>query len=276
MLEQLCARLSARALATNELTTTLTLEVTEDRDIRSSGHPVAPPSNQVTGSPDDQITRSLRLPVPMLDPKVFLKLLQLDLQTHPPGAPVWKVSIEAQPAEPRRTQDGLFQPSAPEPERLEVTLARIQSAVDGRPSLESNNVVADQPCAADSIRAGIAEILDTHRPDAFRIKRFSLPSTVDHRMPATGSQRPATAVTALRLFRPPVAALVVVRAGKPARVECESILGEITWAAGPWKSSGEWWNEKPWAREEWDVCVGAACYRIYRDARGWFVEGTYD
>ena len=210
----------------------------------------------------------------MLDPKVFLKLLQLDLQAHPPGAPVVKVSIAAQPAEPRRTQNGLFQPSAPEAERLEVTLARIQSMVDGQRSTDEEQ------------RVGSAEMLDTHRPDAFRINRFATvgPAALS-RAEAKMSRVPHpdrcwkggnVPVIALRLMRPPISAKVVVRTGKPVRVECEPVQGEIAWAAGPWKASGGWWSEKPWVREEWDVCVGAACYRIYRDAKGWFVEGTYD
>ncbi|MFI5087059.1 MAG: hypothetical protein ACHP7I_01590 [Terriglobales bacterium] len=83
------------------------------------------------------MTRCLRLPVPMLDAKVFLKLLQLDLQAHPPQAPVTKVWLRAEPAEPRRAQNGLFVPEAPEAEKLSVTLARIErvvgkSVVDGR------------------------------------------------------------------------------------------------------------------------------------------------
>ena len=265
MLEQLCARLAARALATNELTVTLGLDPVEDESLVNQKSEI---KNQKC------FCRSLRLPVPMLDPKVFLKLLQLDLQAHPPGAPVVKVSIAAQPAEPRRTQNGLFQPSAPEAERLEVTLARIQSMVDGQRSTDEEQ------------RVGSAELLDTHRPDAFRINRFAIVgpaalsraeakmSRVPH--PDRGWKGGNVPVIALRLMRPPISAKVVVRAGKPVRVECEPVQGEIAWAAGPWKASGGWWSEKPWAREEWDVCVGAACYRIYRDAKGWFVEGTYD
>jgi hypothetical protein len=63
-------------------------------------------------------TRTLELPVPMLDAKVFLKLLQLDLKAHPPGAPILKVHLSAIPAQPRSAQGGLFQPSTPEPEKL--------------------------------------------------------------------------------------------------------------------------------------------------------------
>jgi protein ImuB len=56
--------------------------------------------------------------------------------------------------------------------------------------------------------------------------------------------------------------------------------------AGPWRTTGDWWAEDGWARDEWDVTVadsGASqekgtLYRIYRDLRsdGWFVEGIYD
>lgn len=265
MLEQLCARLSARALATNEIRTTLTLEVSEDRDMGSSAYLVNKTgSSEMTRSTDDRMTRSLRLPVPMLDPKVFLKLLQLDLQAHPPGAPVMKIAIEAHPAEPRRTQNGLFEASAPEPERLEVTLARIQAAVAGQSTEKPEN----------DLRVGSAEILDTHTPDAFRMKRFVAASL--SRNQKIENEKHKSVVTALRMFRPVISAQVSIRAGKPLRIDSEIVAGDITWCAGPWKASGQWWNEQEWAREEWDVCVGEATYRIYRDPKGWFIEGTYD
>ena len=71
--------------------------------------------------------RTLRLPVAMRDSKVFLKLLQLDLAAHPPGAPVSKLWITAEPAPPRSAQRGLFLPITPEAEKLEITLARINA-----------------------------------------------------------------------------------------------------------------------------------------------------
>jgi hypothetical protein len=72
--------------------------------------------------------------------------------------------------------------------------------------------------------------------------------------------------------------------------------GDIVWCAGPWRTSGEWWNKEPWEREEWDVAVDekwtagrkalqsasiVRCpllYRAYRDLLNgtWFVEGEYD
>ncbi|MFI5087060.1 MAG: hypothetical protein ACHP7I_01595 [Terriglobales bacterium] len=95
----------------------------------------------------------------------------------------------------------------------------------------------------------------------------------------------ASPLTALRVFRPALAAVVTVREGKPAQVasaERPTMRGEVVWCAGPWRSSGEWWTERAWWREEWDVAVrneeGVALYRVYRDEieGKWWVEGTYD
>jgi protein ImuB len=289
MLEQLCARLAARALATNELTVRLELEAsTEDLVIGRSGDRVIENPAQITGSPDHQMTRCLRLPVPMLDAKVFLKLLQLDLQAHPPQAPATKVWLRAAPAEPRKTQNGLFVPEAPEAEKLSVTLARIERVV-GRSTVDGLRPTAnDESCATggQGMRVGSPEILDTHSPDEFRMRKFVAPSTVDRR-PSTAIEAHLTScpVAALRVFRPALAAVVTVREGKPAQVasaERPTMRGEVVWCAGPWRSSGEWWTEQAWWREEWDVAVrneeGVALYRIYRDEieGKWWVEGTYD
>ena len=56
--------------------------------------------------------------------------------------------------------------------------------------------------------------------------------------------------------------------------------------AGPWRTTGDWWRDDRWARDEWDVAVNfgkhgseqQAIYRIYRELNSdaWFVEGAYD
>ncbi len=127
----LCTRLATRALATDELRLRLRLE------------------NRPTHE------RALRLPVPSLDSKAFLKLLQLDLAAHPPPAPVVHVWMEMHPVKPRFAQSGLFLPAAPEPVKLELTLKRIQAIVGEN-------------------RVGSPELLDTHRPDAFRLGQTNL------------------------------------------------------------------------------------------------------
>ena len=103
LLNGLAARLATRALATDELRLRLKLE---NRTIHE---------------------RTLRLPVPSLDTKAFLKLWQLDLAAHPPGSPIVHVWMGMNPVKPRAAQGGLFVPLAPEPVSLELTLARIRS-----------------------------------------------------------------------------------------------------------------------------------------------------
>jgi protein ImuB len=54
------------------------------------------------------------------------------------------------------------------------------------------------------------------------------------------------------------------------------------WVAGPWRSSGDWWEQEGWARDEWDIAVQAeneiTLYRLVRDLLGgrWVLEGSYD
>ncbi|HEY1343247.1 MAG TPA: hypothetical protein VGF59_37355, partial [Bryobacteraceae bacterium] len=129
----LATRLATRALATDELRLRLKLE------------------NRT------KFERTLRLPVPSLDSKAFLKLMQLDLAAHPPDAPVLHVWIGMNPVKPQAAQSGLFVLAAPEPVKLEITLARLKAMVGPD-------------------RVGSPELLDTHRPVAFRIQPSSTAS----------------------------------------------------------------------------------------------------
>jgi protein ImuB len=226
--------------------------------------------------PDDLqlFQRTLRLPVPLLDTKTFLKLLQLDLKSNPPGAPVAKVSLRIEPAKPRPGQNGLFMPASPEPEKLELTLARI-SAVVGEG------------------RVGSPVLLDVHRRERFEIRRF-VPSGSTARSNghlAGGRGRPALQnqngeiVTALRILRPPIAVRVSHSKGQPSHVMSRKrgpISGAILWAAGPWRSSGDWWEQDAWVRDEWDIAVqeseGIGLYRLIHDllTSEWLLQGCYD
>jgi protein ImuB len=58
-------------------------------------------------------TRVVKLPVPTTVTKLLLKLLQLDLNAHPPGAPVLKVSLEAEPLRAQAREDASNRRKAP-------------------------------------------------------------------------------------------------------------------------------------------------------------------
>jgi protein ImuB len=301
LLEQLCARLEARALAVQELHLRLQLERrVADEETATVGELTAPfvHSHNVGAPPFYACV--LRLPVSMRDTRIFLKLLQLELAAHPPGAPVTKVWIRAEPAPPRTVQRGLFLPVTPEVEKLEITLARISGIVGER-------------------RAGIVRLLDRHRPDSFRVDRFRAPA--DEPKPGkslTMSDAGDQPFLALRILRPACRLQVRMLHGRPASLAAEKktdrgeLQGEIVWSVGPWRSSGDWWTEGekgensnhgqpgPWDREEWDIALTngdvsrsasgsdasmahsydnpVALYRIYRD-RGtghWFADACYD
>jgi len=255
LLEQIAARLMSRSLATDALTLRLELDVHQDRDIGKEEGREAP-GNWV---------RTLNLPVAMQNTKVLLKLLQLDLEQHRPGAAVRSVTIEARPAKRRYTQGALFAPDAPEPESLEITLARIRGVV---------GEVDDQGRG----KVGAAEVLRSHQSDHFRINAF-VPGENE---PVTiGNDTTSPSVT-MSMFRPPLLANVRCRAGKPIHISFAEVSSEIVCAGGPWRTSGNWWKSEEWRREEWDIAVqlvsGVGLYRIFRDLRkeAWFVEGLYD
>ena len=101
---------------------------------------------------------------------------------------------------------------------------------------------------------------------------------------------------ALRRFRLPLPARVAVKDGRPVRVTTERHGlegGMVESAAGPWRTSGEWWRVPDarvqvtpshwlavgWNRDEWDVALSdGGVYRIYRDRSRdrWFVDGIVD
>jgi protein ImuB len=232
LLNDVCGRLGARSLATNEIRVRLKLE----------------------NAPEHAAL--LRLPVPMLDPKAFLKMLQLELSGSPPVAPILKVHLKAEPVKPRRTQHGLFVPSSPEPEKLELTVARLRHLVgDGQ--------------------VGTPEMADTHRPDTFSLRAFAPAQAVAEReCVVAGSPR-----LCLRRFRPPRYAQVIVVNRQPVRVASPSVNGRVVMAKGPWRTSGEWWRADAWNRDEWDIALeSGALYRLFQEVDGgrWFVEGSYD
>jgi protein ImuB len=190
----------------------------------------------------------------MADPKTLLKLLQLELAARSPGAPVLKLRIELNPVKPRIQQHGLFIARAPEPARLEITLSRLSNL------LGSENV-------------GTPVLLDTHRPDSFRMARFSAATYKTDISPCPFE------VLTLRRYRPPQVAQVRLLDDAPAHIATAILKCKVIACAGPWRSSGDWWKQDPWDHSEWDIAVtGGTLYRIHEDLRKgrWFLEGNYD
>jgi protein ImuB len=278
-------------------------------------------------------TRRLELPAPMRDPKVLRTLVLLDLESHPPNAGIDRVTLTIEPTPGRIIQHSLLARPLPSAEQLSTLTARLTA------------VMGDN-------RVGAPILVDTHRPEAFAMRRFHVNDVHPRRdtrdthahtaahhahhmhqahngagvvAPTLDELRriyllagkladPMTRADAgadapgfvLRRFRRPIPARVRVENDRPVHVSPQGLNGgAVLQAAGPWRTSGEWWKgrprlhpsnapgaspdlapsarprrtTKPWDRDEWDVALAdGTLYRIHLDhgQNRWFVEASLD
>jgi protein ImuB len=223
--------------------------------------------------------RTIALAHPTHDLPAMLGLLRLDLEAHPPPAPVTRVALSVRPVRARPGQGGLWQPPMPAHRDLTALLARL---VD----------------LAGADRVGTPVLDDTHRPDAFTLAPFRPPAD-DAGAPGRDRPRPACPAghvgreaagvieqagerehaLALRRLRPPCPVAVVTAGDRPARVTWRDAVLDVRACAGPWRRSGEWWDTRAWARDEWDVLLadGVLCRLVLdRASAAWTLEGVYD
>ncbi len=231
----------------------------------------------------DLHTRTLQLPASMRDPKTLRTLILLDLESHPPAAAIDRVVVRVEPTPGRIVQWSLLERAQPSPEQVSTLIARL-SALMG----ESH--------------VGSPELVDSWRPGAFAMRPFGptlaasglqLGSDQEQEL-APGCHASTPCSVAFRRFRLPVPARVTLKDGRPVRLMPDRRGlngGSIVDSAGPWRTSGHWWDqpvgEAPpaasrttaWDRDEWDVVLadGVAC-RVFleRDVGQWFVEGMFD
>ena len=76
-------------------------------------------------------TRTLQLPAPMRDPKTLRTLILLDLESHPPDAPIDIVRVFIEPTPAKVLQWTLLERAQPAPEQVSTLIARL-TALDGR------------------------------------------------------------------------------------------------------------------------------------------------
>ena len=234
MLEQLVLRASARTLALASIAITLSLEGKAS------------------------CTRTIRPALPSNDRQLWIKLIHLDFEAHPPQAAILSLTLSADPGSTGKVQLGLFSPQVPEPMRLDVTMARIRAIVG-----ESN--------------VGSAVLNDTHRPDSFRLDTFSVSS--ETMVGGVGGQ----GRIARKQLRPAERAVVTLRGSRPVEFDFREKRYAVEQAYGPWLTSGEWWNPTLWGLEEWDLIArsreGALLYCcLVRDLarNGWRMAALYD
>lgn len=270
-LEQLALRLSALYLVSRELTLRIAF---------------SSPSRDRSGGVNKEIYQhTFKIPQPTIDVDLLFRMLQTHLEDFKSEHPIVGVALTAEPVKPVSQQFGLFETTLRNPQQLYETLARLTALLG-------------------SERVGSPVLEATHRPDAFRMERFtwnlnddppscnsgvagpsSSPSPQNGESPSRTGSIAATEkqknvegayrTPALRRFRPAVAASIFT--SQDRHLQSGNIAGKVVDQCGPYLLSGNWWDEKSWNRAEWDLELedGVIC-RSYQSGDVWEIDGIYD
>jgi protein ImuB len=214
--------------------------------------------------------RVFKIPQPTNDVDLLFRMLQTHLETFKSEHPIVAVALSAQPIRPVSQQFGLFETALRNPHQLYETLARLSA-------LLGND------------RVGTPALEETHRPDAFRMEPFCWQIISSD----TTARVPPISKLALRRFRPPSSTSIFI--SEHRHLQSDKVCGQIVDQTGPFLLSGNWWDEKAWARAEWDMQLEngelvrahesppsqsaspARTYGVTGSAGGaWKLDGIYD
>jgi len=202
--------------------------------------------------------RTIAPALPTNDRKIWTKLIHLDLEAHPPSAPILAIRLSAETGTSSTVQMGLFSAQTPEANLLEVTIARIRS------------IVGDD-CV------GSAVLKNTHRSDSFVVEPFNL------RPDSKGTSLQSTSRLCSRQIRPSECVLVNSCENSPSTVCFRHTWYRVHRAYGPWIANGEWWHAGLWSQEQWDILAQSqngqqlSCCLVYISSTGtWHLVSLYD
>ena len=205
------------------------------------------------------------VPEPTRNDQMLYRMLHTFLEYFKSENTIVGVRLFGKPCFGKGRQFGLFGASLRDPNRFGETLAQLSTLV-----------------GAD--RVGRPAVKSTHYPDAFEMRPVDYfarnpASQAVGSVPAGREFAGSSSKTGLplRRFRPPLAAEVELAEGRQSRFRAVDCAGAIEQARGPWRGSGDWWDDQRWARDEWDVeTVEGDLFRLFQENNRWFVDGIYD
>ena len=218
---------------------------------------------RLTLADGDKYERALTIPAPTQKIETLFGMLQTHLESLRTEQPIVGVHLALRPCRPANQQLELFESDLRDPNRFYETLARLSALV-----------------GHDRVGTPVVEL--SHRPDAFHVQPVDLTCQRSNpkrqrtaalqdasRNPTGFGLRQSSAALdlpqrglCLRRFRPPLRA---------------AFAGRILQKAGPWYSSGQWWDHQRWSRIEWDVEIEHEhLCRIFQRNGETFVEALYD
>jgi protein ImuB len=248
-LQQLGLRLSALYLVAKELKLRITFA---DPPQVHHGTDSSDWRNGLAAANKNHYEHRFKIPEPTNNIDILFRMLHTHLENFKSDFPIVAVLLEAEPAKPSQQQFGLFETSLRDPGRLYETLARLVGLL-----------------GADRVGTPILE--ETHRPDAFRMEPFAW------QLQGASVEKKPLPTVALRRFRSHCPASVLLSEDRPAHFLSAEISGKVSEQSGPYFASGNWWDEKSWARAEWDLQIEAGnLVRCHEEEGTWKLDGLYD
>lgn len=198
--------------------------------------------------------REFHIPVPTSDEATLFRMVHTHLEGLELEERICGIRLLIEPILPEHQQFRLFDAPLRDAHRFAETLARLAALVG-------------------SDKVGIAAVADSHRADSISLLAPSFNQAKD--LTLTKCYRPVG--LPLKRFRPPFPAQIHLIHHQPVQVVSDKVQGRIIEALGPYRASGNWWDDAAWHAEEWDVEIaGEGLYRLHRQQDDWRIEGCYD
>jgi protein ImuB len=207
---------------------------------------------QITFTDKSSYRHQFKIPEPTNNVEVLFRMLHTHLENFTSTSPILAVALQAEATKPSFEQFHLFETALRDPARLTETLARLTGLLGAE-------------------RVGTPVVEETHRPDAFRMEPFAW------QLNETKPDATPLPSCALRRFRSPAPASMLLVKNRPAHFRSAKIQGDVRAEKGPYTASGNWWDDKAWDRAEWDLELenGALC-QCHSSGGQWELDGIYD
>jgi protein ImuB len=246
--------------------------------------------------------RIFKIPQPTNNEDILFRMLHTHLENFTSKHPIVAVELEAQPSRSVLQQFGLFETALRDPLQLHETLARLVGLLGadrvGTPVLEETHrpdAFRMKPFVWEfrpSSPRGVCDPAGVFGQDQGNAVASAVSSGKACQSDSdTNALRTAhaTAPPALRRFRKRTKATVLLEDNRPAHVRAAAVRaglavrvgltidGATVAQEGPFPLSGNWWDERAWARVEWDVEIeNSVIVRCHCDQEGWAIDGIYD
>ena len=199
---------------------------------------------------EEPYQRIFTIPQPTRDVTLLFRMLHTHLENFTSESPIVGLELAAKPVRPNAEQFGLLERGLRDPHQFAETLARLQALLG-------------------SDQVGAPELEPSHHPEAFQVRPY------DPAAPAPKKDDALLLGVPWLRFRPSIPANVILNEVRPAYLYSARSTGPIRDARGPWHLDGDWWEKRPWSREEWDIATDDGLYRLVRAEQNWFLDGIY-